>query len=166
MSEVRKVDLFDLIKKADLKQYNFYSENYTPEERKKFSPWIMMRYMSSSSGGNDLRNLLYVNEIVNKDFSIVLKNHPEFVFNLFCVTGTGKTDFHKYIAPPKGQRLIESLSNKFFRELFNEQYSDSEIEIMIKKFSKYDESIIREFARDLSWEAKDIEKLIKEINCI
>ena len=160
-----KVDMFDLIKKADLKQYNYFQEQYLPTQRKKLSHWLMMRYMASSNGKNDARNLLFTNSIVNKDFNVIYKNHPDLIYKLFCIVGTGQTEFHKYIAPPKGQRLVESLAMKFFSELFNQSYTDREIELMCKKH-KNDEEMVREFAKDLYWDSKDIEKLVLEINSI
>lgn len=158
-----KIDMFELLKKADTKDYKFFEEKYNEEERRKASFWLMMRYMSSSTGSNDIRHLLFTNTLVNKDFNTVVKTHPDMIYKLLCVVGAGKTDFHKFIPPPKGQRILDSLAMKFFTELFQETYTDREIEIMCKKHSAIDQEIIREFAKDLYWEPKDIEKLLQEI---
>lgn len=158
-----KIDMFELLKKADTKDYNFFEEKYTEAERRKASFWLMMRYMSSSTGSNDIRHLLFTNTLVNKDFNKVIKKHPDMIYKLLCVVGTGKPDFHKFISPPKGQRILDSLAMKFFTELFQETYTDREIEILCKKHSTIDPIIIREFAKDLYWQPKDIEKLLQEI---
>ena len=160
------IDIFDLMKHIDRKEYDYFTNTYTVEERTKASFWVVMRYMSTSNGRNDIRNLLFINDIVNRDFSIINKYHPDFIYKLLCVTGTGQVDFHKFLQPPKGLRLAESLAMKFFSEVFGETYNGREIEVLCRKHAKIDQDIIRELAMDLYWDAKDIEKLIIEINSI
>jgi hypothetical protein len=39
---------------VDLRNYNFY-ENLTAEEKKEFSPYILMRYVSNASGDREVQ---------------------------------------------------------------------------------------------------------------
>ena len=50
-----KLDIKRELRAVDTKDYNFYN-NLTDEERKAFSPYILMRYTSNVQGDQDIQN--------------------------------------------------------------------------------------------------------------
>lgn len=97
---------------VDTKNYNFYNE-LTDEERKSFSPYILMRYVSSSRGDPDIQEWFVemVNECINKNHWDLSKHHKELLWKLFAVTGVGVSTYHPYLAAGKKEKLdkIEKL---------------------------------------------------------
>ena len=86
----------------DRKDREFYN-SLTPEERKKFSNFLMIRYGSSVQGSRDLQEfyLISTNERLNKQF-FNINRHPKLQW--LCATtvshGLG-TQRHQWIAPKK-----------------------------------------------------------------
>ncbi len=75
----------------------------TDEEKKKVSPWVLMRYASSVKHditGFEEHYLEFINELVNVHFNTV-RHHPELQIQLMQVVGLGKNQFHPWIAPGK-----------------------------------------------------------------
>ena len=107
-----KLDIKRLLKAVDTKDYDFYS-NLTDDERKAFSPYILMRYVSSVQGDRDIQEwfLETTNECVNKNHWLLSKNHKELLWKLFAVTGAGVPCYHPYLASGKKEKVnkIEKL---------------------------------------------------------
>jgi hypothetical protein len=86
----------------DLKNRSFYDE-LTPEERKKFSNYLMIRWGSSVQGSRDLQEFYIIscNERFNKHF-FAINRHPKLQW--LCATtvspGMG-THRHQWISPKK-----------------------------------------------------------------
>jgi hypothetical protein len=83
---------------VDLRNYNFY-ENLTAEEKKEFSPYILMRYVSNASGDREVQEyfLEMVNELVNKNHWVLSKNHKALLWKLFAGCGIGSKFYHPYL---------------------------------------------------------------------
>jgi len=94
----------------DKKDRGFYSR-LTDEQKKAFSAWMMMRYASSVQGRNVEHYILMVNELVNKDFS-VLSKHPELQWLLLSSCGSGKIEFHPYIKPPNARKKKDTVKTE------------------------------------------------------
>ena len=75
---------------VDLRNYEFY-DKLTPEEKKEFSPYILMRYVSNVDGDRDLQEWFIerTNELVNKDHWTLSKNHKALLWKLFAGCGIG-----------------------------------------------------------------------------
>lgn len=107
-----KLDIKRELKSVDVRDYNFY-DNLTDEEKKAFSPYILMRYTSNVQGGTDIQEwfLERTNEFINKNHWLLSKNHKPLLWKLFAATGTGQTLYHPYLASTKKVKVnkIEKL---------------------------------------------------------
>ena len=107
-----KLDIKRELGAVDQKNYKFY-ENLTAEEKKAFSPYILMRYISNVQGDRDTQEwfLEMTNEFVNKNHWSLSKNHKELLWKLFSGVGTGANAYHPYIAAGKKEKAnkIEKL---------------------------------------------------------
>lgn len=106
------LDIKRELKAVDTKDYDFYN-NLTDEERKSFSPFILMRYTASVQADRDVQEhfVEMTNECVNKDHWTLSKNHKGLLWKLFAVTGVGVSAYHPYLAAGKKQKAnkIEKL---------------------------------------------------------
>jgi len=97
---------------VDLRNYDFYN-SLTDEEKKSFSPYVLMRYTSNVQGDRDIQEWFIetTNEMVNKDHWTLSKNHKELLWKLFAGTGPGMKCFHPYLAAGKKEKTqkIEKL---------------------------------------------------------
>lgn len=107
-----KLDIKRELNAVDLKNYDFY-QKLTEEEKKAFSPFILMRYISNVQGNSDLQEwfIEMTNECVNKNHWDLSKNHKELLWKLYAATGIGQTLYHPYIAAGKKEKVnkIEKL---------------------------------------------------------
>lgn len=131
-----KLDIKRELKSIDLKDYDFYS-SLTEEERKAFSPYVLMRYVSNVQSERDVQEwfIEMTNEFVNKNHWSLTKNHKELLWKLFAATGTGITCYHPYLAAGKKEK-----SNKI-EKLLSELYPEtkmSDIKIIAKFMTKED----------------------------
>jgi len=93
-----KLDIKRELNALDQKNYNFYA-NLTDDERKVFSPYILMRYAASVQGDRDTQEwfLENTNDFVNKNHWQLSKNHKALLWKLFAATGTGVNCYHPYL---------------------------------------------------------------------
>ena len=126
------IPLKDVMSALDKKDRKFYNR-LTPEQKKAFSAWMMMRYSSSVQGKDAAHYIYMTNELVNKDFMEVSK-HPELQWLLLSACGVGKIQFHPYLKPPNARKKKDKVSN-FISDLYPHIKSD-EVELMLKINSK------------------------------
>jgi len=107
-----KLDIKRELNAVDQKNYDFYT-NLTDEEKKAFSPYILMRYTASVQGDRDIQEwfLERTNEMVNKNHWDLSKNHKSLLWKLFAATGVGVNCYHPYLAAGKKEKAnkIEKL---------------------------------------------------------
>ena len=112
MATAAKLDIKRELNAVDRKVYDFY-DNLTNEERKAFSPYILMRYTASVQGDRDTQEWFVemTNEMVNKNHWDLSKNHKALLWKLFAAVGTGATAYHPYLAAGKKEKAnkIEKL---------------------------------------------------------
>mgnify|MGYP003353058746 CR=1 FL=1 len=72
-----KLNIANEMRMFDRKVRTFY-DDLTPEEKKKFSTYLMIRWGSSVQGGRDLQEfyLIACNERLNKHF-FTINRHPK-----------------------------------------------------------------------------------------
>lgn len=113
----------------DRKDREFYDQ-LTPDERKKFSNFLMIRYGSTVQGSRDLQEfyLISANERLNKHF-FAINRHPKLQW--LCATtvspGLG-VQRHQWIAPKKKEPGASGLRRQL-AELYPHM-KDDEIELM------------------------------------
>jgi len=107
-----KLDIKRELRAVDQKDYNFY-DNLSDEEKKAFSPYILMRYTSNTTLDRDIQEwyVEMTNECVNKNHWLLSKNHKALLWKLFAATGTGVNCYHPYLAAGKKEKAnkIEKL---------------------------------------------------------
>jgi hypothetical protein len=105
MATAAKLDIKRELNAVDRKVYDFY-DNLTNEERKAFSPYILMRYTASVQGDRDTQEWFVemTNEMVNKNHWDLSKNHKALLWKLFAAVGTGATAYHPYLAAGKKEK--------------------------------------------------------------
>jgi len=131
-----KLDIKRELNAVDQKNYNFY-DNLTDGEKKAFSPYLLMRYTSNVQGDPDLQEwfLEMTNEMVNKNYSIISKDHKSLMWKLFAATGVGNNYFHQYLAAGKKEKANKI--EKLLAEL-NPAMKMSDIKIWASMMSKKD----------------------------
>jgi hypothetical protein len=92
-----KLDIMTVLEAADRGKKDFYL-NLTEEERKAFAPRVLIRWLSSVSDKSDLQqySILAVNDLINLGMWS-LNKHPELIWLLMTVAGTGRKQYHQWI---------------------------------------------------------------------
>jgi hypothetical protein len=131
-----KLDIKRELNAVDQKNYEFY-DKLTDEERKAFSPYILMRYTASVQGDRDTQEwfLERTNEMVNKNHWDLSKNHKALLWKLFAATGAGVNCYHPYLAAGKKEKANKI--EKLLVELYPAMKMD-EIKMLAKMMDKND----------------------------
>ena len=142
----------------DSKDRGFY-DSLTEEEKKKFSPFLMIRYGSNVSGDPDLEAyyLMSCNERLNKNFfDISTTQHKKLQWLLATTVSPGMGKFrHTWLAAPK-RGVGNNRAEKFFAEIYPYAKSD-EIKMLAKINDKND---IKQLARAHGWDDRRIKDYI------
>lgn len=124
-----KLNIANEMRVFDNKVRTFYDE-LTPEERKKFSTYLMVRWGSAVQGSRELQEFYVIatNERLNKHFFNVGK-HPKLQWLMATTVSPDMgAQRHQWIAPKKKEPGAGSLK-KQLAELFP-TYKDDEIEVL------------------------------------
>lgn len=121
---------------VDQRNYDFY-DNLTPEEKKEFSPYVLMRYTSNVEGDRDLQEwfLERTNELVNKDHWTLSKNHKGLLWKLFAGVGIGSKLYHPYLKASSKEKAVKI--EKLLAEIYPAMKL-AEIKMMAKMMTKAD----------------------------
>jgi len=136
----------------DSKNREFFDE-LTDEEKKKFSPFLMIRYGSSVSGNRDLQEfyLIATNERLNKKFFAVnTTQHKKLQWLMATTVSPGLGNFrHNWIAPKKKEPGAGSM-RKQLMELFP-HLKDDEVDLLAQITTKKEIDIyLRELGQEKS----------------
>tara|TARA_B100001057_G_scaffold109287_1_gene107183 strand:- start:417 stop:884 length:468 start_codon:yes stop_codon:yes gene_type:complete len=98
-----KLPVKDILAAIDMNAKSVWKE-FTEEERKQVSFWLLNRYISAVQGSTDDQALAVfkTNEYYNKHFNTIgvgkENGHQELMWQLLCMSGAwGKIKFHPYI---------------------------------------------------------------------
>ena len=133
MSE--KLTIANEMKMFDRKVRSFY-DDLTPEEKKKFSNYLMIRWGSAVEGSRELQEFYVIatNERLNKHFFNVSK-HPKLQWLMATsVSPDLGTPRHNWIAPKKKEAGL-SAKRKALMTIFP-TYKDDEIDVMAQLVSQ------------------------------
>lgn len=130
------LDIKRELKAVDLKDYDFY-DKLTPEEKKSFAPFILMRYVASCQGDREVQEhfLEMTNELVNKNHWTLSKNHKAMLWKLFAAVGVGFPAYHPYLAAGKKTKAVKI--EKLLCELYPAMKMD-EIQLLASMMDKKD----------------------------
>ena len=151
---VDKLNIGYEMTQLDRKNRDFYDE-LTPEERKKFSNFLMIRWGSSVQADGDIQAyyVMSCNENLNVNF-FELSQHPKLQWLSATTVSPGIGTFrHQWIAPKKKEGA-DNKTSKMLREIYPHLKED-EIDILRRLNSKDD---IKQLARDHGWTDERIKK--------
>ena len=126
-----KLNIANEMRMFDRKVRSFY-DDLTPEEKKKFSNYLMIRWGSSVEGSRELQEyyLISTNERLNKHF-FALSKHPKLQW--LCATTVSPdmgTPRHTWISPKK-KEAGASAKRKVIEEMYPHA-KDDEIDLLCK----------------------------------
>ena len=154
---VDKLSIKNEMAMVDGKVRDFY-DDLSEEERKKFSPYLILKYTANVSGNQDLAEyyLRRCNETLNKDFFNINK-HPKLQW--LCASavspGMGNT-YHYWIKAPKKGRS-STKERKFLQQLYPSAKED-ELDMLVEINTKDD---LKAHALELGWTDKEIKEAFK-----
>jgi len=145
-----KLSIGNEMAQFDSKNRLFFDE-LTDEERKKFSPFLMIRYGSSVSGSRDLQEfyLIATNERLNKKFFAVnTAQHKKLQWLMATTVSPGLGNFrHNWIAPKKKEPGAGSM-RKQLADLFP-HLKDDELALLAQITTKKEIDIyLRELGQE------------------
>jgi hypothetical protein len=143
-----KLDIKRELNAVDLKNHDFY-DNLSDEEKKAFSPYILMRYVSNVQD-KSVQDVFVdrTNEFVNKHHWTLSKNHKGLLWKLFATTGVGVSMYHPYLASGKKEK-----ANKI-EKLLCEIYPAKKIEEIKMMASMMDKKDIEELFDMMGFDKK------------
>lgn len=132
-TENLKLDIFDEMRHADLKNKDFYA-GLEPALQKQFSPLVAMRWFSTVPDSSPYKEyaIIMTNEVLNIDFWS-LKDHPELQWKLMSMCGTGKVLRHQWIAMPKRKKLSKV---KEFMLQWYPSANDQELDLLTNSMNR------------------------------
>lgn len=135
-------DLFEALNALDKKDYGFY-DRLSPEQQKKFVPYMMLLWMSAIKGSEGLQRyyIMATNEYANKYyFNEYVQKHPKLQWLALCAAspGLGK-QFHQWIPNIKERvsKLQEPAKIKDIKEYYKKIYpkaSNDDIQAVSEAF--------------------------------
>lgn len=133
-------------------------DNFTDDQRKQISFFLLNRYASSIKTNDREAQELAIfktNEYFNKNF-FQLSKHPKLLWYLVCMCGNDekKIYFHEWIGFKK--KSGDNKIYKFLESKYPNMKSD-EIEMMSQLMDKKD---IKELAKDLGMSDAEIKKIV------
>ena len=143
-----KLNIQNEMAQFDRKNREFY-DSLTPEEKKKFSNFLMIRWGSSVQGNSELQSyyLQSCNYYVNKRF-FDINRHPKLQW--LCATAVSPglgIQRHQWIAPKKKEPGASGIK-KQLAELYP-TLKDDEIELMSKINTKKDiDAYVKQLGQD------------------
>jgi hypothetical protein len=140
-----KLNIGNEMRQFDLKNRRFY-DDLTDEERRKFSPFLMIRWGSAVEGSRELQEFYVIaaNERLNKHFfNVNTARHKKLQWLMATSVSPGLGSYrHSWIAPKKKQAGA-SAKRKQLAEMFP-HYKDDELDVMMAVVSDKD---IKEWKR-------------------
>jgi hypothetical protein len=130
-----KLNIGNEMRQLDAKNRDFYDE-LTPEERKKFSTFLMVRWGSAVDGSREIQEYYVqsVNHYLNKHF-FTMHRHPKLQWLMATAASPGMGAMrHNWIAPKKKEAGASALK-KQLRELYP-HFKDDEIDLMAELTDK------------------------------
>ena len=133
------LDIKRELRAVDQREYNFY-DNLSDQEKKEFSPYILMRYVANVQLNEpDIQEwyLERTNEFVNKNHWTLSKNHKALLWKLFAGCGVGMKTYHPYLKASSKEKAVKI--EKLLAELYPAMKL-SDIKLQAKLMTKEDKN--------------------------
>lgn len=147
-----KLSIANEMAQFDSKNRQFFDE-LTDEERKRFSPFLMIRYGSSVSGSRDLQEfyLIATNERLNKRFFAVnTTQHKKLQWLMATTVSPGLGTFRHNWIPPKKKESTNTAVRKQLAELFP-HLKDDELDLLAQITTRKElDTYLRELGQEKS----------------
>lgn len=150
MTKPPAIPLNDILKALDKKDRGFYSR-LTPEQKKAFSPWLMLRYASTVQE-DPIHFIIMTNELLNCNYMDV--KDPEMQWLLLTAIGKGKIQNHKWLKGPGGKKKTDKLS-EFLYAVYPHLKTD-EIELLKTINTKQE---LKQLAESYGYDDKQIKDI-------
>jgi hypothetical protein len=150
MAKEFALNIFELLAAIDKKDTSYYSK-LTDEQKKGYTPLITMRW---TAGTSDEKQILYVNELVNK-YVFTIGKHPELMYKLQCAASSGVSRRYSWLAAKNTTKKIRGL--EVVMEYHNWGVRDAKAAIHL-----LDPEDILAMAEELGYQ-KELAKLKKEL---
>ena len=137
----------------DRKDRNFY-DSLSEEERKKFSPYLMLRYSASVDGPSDLQEwyLRATNERVNVNFFDISTSQHKKLQWLMCTTVSPDMGNQRHYWITTKKKNSDNKTIKFLSSIFPDLRND-ELDLLAKINTKED---IKQLAKQYGYDDKRI----------
>jgi len=134
-----------------------YYDNFTDEERKKFSTYLMLKWGSAVQGSSDLQEyyLRAMNENVNMNF-FDLARHPKLQW-LLCTTVSPDMGVQKHWFPKSQGRGKQNAALKFLK-LTRPAAKIADLEVLVQL---NDQRYFENLAREHGWTDREIRDFFK-----
>jgi hypothetical protein len=145
-----KLTLKQILGCVDLNYGNAWKE-FTAEEKKSVSFWLLNRYTSCVKGNRAAQEnaVIKTNEIYNKNWNVLGTKYPELQWQLLCLSGnTAKVEHHEWIGFKKKESGDSGKILKFLKEIYPEKKLD-EVELLARISTKKE---VRQLARDMGYD--------------
>jgi len=135
-----KLDIKKTLSALDKRDHDYYN-NLTSEEKKLFSPFILMRFSSNVNSNQDIQEWFVetTNEYVNKNYFLLARNHKGLLWKLYASTGIGNIYFHPYIGLNRAENNKENFTKiETLIANMNPGMKMSDVRLLIKLMTKED----------------------------
>lgn len=153
----QKLSLDATLQALDRRDLGYY-ERLTEEERKAYSPFILMRYMSSTGPQSNMQPyaVLATNDLVNIGF-FNLGKHPELQHKLLCLAGLGRKQYRPYIGAKNAKTKTKAVDALLMS--LNPGINDEELGILR---GMHDRESIRQLGMDAGLSDAEIKELAED----
>lgn len=148
----RKLDIFRVLKQADLKNVEFF-EKLTDEERKAFQPFLVTRWLS---GTYSARQVFFLNELVNP-LAFSLMNHKQLLWQLMTVCTSGKPQRYIWNKLPSKTHVSRPISTKAIADYYGYSIRDA-----VEALVCLNGNDVLAIAEELGLQTEDTAKIRKE----
>jgi hypothetical protein len=131
-----KLDIGRELNAVSQRNHDFY-KNLTDEEKKAFSPFILMRYVANPQTDAETYEFILnrVNDLVNTNHWVLSKEHKPLLWQLFASCGVGVNLRYNYLAA--GKKGKANKIEKLLEELYPAMKLD-EIKLLASMMDKKD----------------------------
>lgn len=140
--ENQDLNIFDVLAALDRKDYDYY-DNLSPEQQKKFVPFVIIQWMSAIKGNAGLSSYYLMNTDYTANKHLLneyISKHPKLQWQMLCAAspGMGK-QFHQWIPSisQKVAKLETPAKLKDIKDYYKKIYpkaSDSDIGAVSEAF--------------------------------